>query len=88
MIFDTVSMLLLASVRAYGKNGAPDRLREAKLYWRKKKERATTNELINQLRRELWSQALNPEHFSNFTAAGTQMRNPKNARSHWRLPHS
>lgn len=66
------AMLLLASIRAYGKNGAPDRLREAKWYRRKKKQRATTNELINQLRRELWSQALNPEYFSDFTTS----RNP------------
>ena len=61
------AMLLMASVKAYGKNGSPDRLLEAKWYRRKKKDRATTGELINQLRRELWSEALNPEHFSDFT---------------------
>ena len=62
------ALLLMASVKAYGKNGAPDRLAEAKWYRRKKQERATTSELINQLRRELWADALNPEHFSDFTA--------------------
>lgn len=64
------AMLLMASVKAYGKNGAPDRLLEAKWYRRKEKERATTAELINQLRRELWSEALNPQHFSDFMAEG------------------
>jgi hypothetical protein len=29
-----------------------------------------TNELINQLRRELWAQALSPQHFSDFMAEG------------------
>jgi len=60
------AMLLMASVQTYGKNGCPDRLQEAKWYQRKKKQRATTSELINQLRRELWSEALNPQHFSDF----------------------
>ena len=64
------AMLLMASVKAYGKNGAPDRLWEAKWYQRKEKERATTNELINQLRRELWSEALHSKHFSDFMSSG------------------
>jgi len=60
------AMLLLASVKAYGKNGVPDRLEQAKWYRRKKKDRAATNELINQLRREMWAHSLNPAHFSDF----------------------
>lgn len=60
------AMLLLASVKAYGKNGAPDRLDQAKWYRRKNKDRATTNELINQLRREMWAHSLNPAHFPDF----------------------
>ena len=62
------AMLLLASVNAYGKNGVPDRLEQAKWYRRKKKDRATTNELINQLRREMWAHALSPIHFPHFTS--------------------
>lgn len=61
------ALLLMASVKAYGKNGAPDRLGEAKWYRRQPQERATTSELINQLRRELWADALNPRHYSDFT---------------------
>jgi hypothetical protein len=60
------ALLLLASVNAYGKNGVPDRLDQAKWYRRKKKDRATTNELINQLRREMWAHTLNPAPFPNF----------------------
>lgn len=64
------ALLLLASVHAYGKNGAPDRIEQAKWYRRKKKDRATTNELINQLRREMWQAALNPGDFSHFSSDG------------------
>ena len=60
------ALLLLASVNAYGKNGVPDRLEQAKWYRRKKKDRATTNELINQLRREMWAHALSSTHFPHF----------------------
>ena len=74
------AMLLLASVKAYGRRGFPDRLEQAKWYRRKNKDRAATNELINQLRRELWSAALNPEHFSHFTSrAAPDLKSPKSA---------
>lgn len=62
--------LLMASVNAYGKCGVPDRLLEAKWYQRKQQQRAATSELINQLRRELWSEALNLNHFSDFSTQG------------------
>jgi len=70
------SLLLLASINAYGKNGVPDRLDQPKWYQRKPAQRATTNELINQLRRELWSAALTPKHFSNFTTHIPADQNP------------
>lgn len=72
------AMLLLASVKAYGRNGVPDRVEQAKWYRRKKKDRATTNELINQLRRELWADALAPEPSSHFTSRGApDQKSPK-----------
>jgi hypothetical protein len=72
------AMLLVASVNTYGTRGFPDRLEQAKWYRRKKKDRATTNELINQLRRELWSEALNPDHFPHFTSrAAPDQKSPK-----------
>ncbi len=70
------SLLLLASINAYGKNGVPDRLDQPKWYQRKPAQRATTSELINQLRRELWSAALTPKHFSNFTTHTPTDQNP------------
>ncbi len=73
------AMLLMASVKAYGVNGAPDRLLEAKWYRRKKQERATTSELINQLRRELWAEALHPQHFSDFTTGLSPEAKSENA---------
>lgn len=69
------AMLLLASINAYGKNGTPDRLDQAKWYQRKPAQRATTSELINQLRRELWSEALAPKHFSDFTTHAASDQN-------------
>lgn len=69
------ALLLLASVNAYGKNGVPDRLEQARWYRRKKKDRATTNELINQLRREMWSATLAPADFSHFSSDGAPDQN-------------
>ena len=66
------SLLLLASAKAYGQDGSPDRLAQAKWYQRQPTQRATTSELINQLRRELWSEALNSNHFGHFTSTTPQ----------------
>ena len=50
------AMLLLASVKTYGAEGKPDTFQSPLWYQRKPEKRATTNELINQLRWELWSE--------------------------------
>jgi DDE superfamily endonuclease len=60
------SLLTLAAVQAYGKTGTPERQQQPKWYHRSAEQRATTNELINQLRIELWASALQPGHFSDF----------------------
>ncbi len=60
------SLLLLAATETYGKNGIPDRQHQPKWYRRRSDQRATTNELINQLRIELWASSLRPKHFSDF----------------------
>jgi hypothetical protein len=60
------AMLLLAATQTYGLSGVPDRKHQPKWYKRGPQQRATTNELINQLRIELWASALKPEHFSDF----------------------
>ena len=65
------SLLLLAATQAYGKSGVPDRQHQPKWYHRETQKRATTNELINQLRIELWASALRPGYFSDFMNATT-----------------
>ena len=67
------AMLLLASVKTYGAEGKPDTFQSPRWYQRKSEKRATTNELINQLRYELWSQSIK----TNFTGFS-----PKTARDH------
>ena len=71
-------LLLLAATQVYGKSGAPDRQHQPKWYHRPTQMRATTNELINQLRIELWASALRPGHFSDFiTATATHQKSKK-----------
>jgi hypothetical protein len=57
------AMLLLASIKTYGAEGKPDTFQTPLWYQRKPEQRATTNQLINQLRWELWSDTLK----TNFT---------------------
>jgi hypothetical protein len=60
------AMLLLASVKTYGAEGKPDTFQSPRWYQRKPEKRATTNELINQLRYELWATSLQT-NFTGFT---------------------
>ena len=60
------AMLLLASVKTYGAGGKPDTFESPLWYQRKPEKRATTNELISQLRYELWSDSLKT-HFTGFS---------------------
>jgi len=52
------SLLLLGAVHAYGAQGKPETFKRPLWDKRKPDQRATTNELINQLRYELWATAL------------------------------
>jgi len=60
------ALLLLASVKTYGAQGKPDTVQNPLWYKRKPGQRATTNELINQLRYELWAHSLKT-HFTGFS---------------------
>jgi hypothetical protein len=62
------AMLLLASIKTYGPNGAPDRIHSPKWYRRNDEQRSTTNELINQLRFDLWAPSLSLQHYRDFSA--------------------
>jgi len=70
------AMLHVAAMKAYGWNGKPGAIPEAK--WRnpKKKKRASTQDLVNELRRELWSESINPKHLTDF-----MNRNPPDTKS-------
>jgi hypothetical protein len=70
------AMLHVAAMKAYGWNGKPSEIPEAK--WRnpKKKNRASTQDLVNELRRELWSESINPKHLTDF-----MNRNPLDTKS-------
>ena len=59
-------MLQLAAIMAYGPGGKPAVIPEAK--WRKpgKKKRPSAQDLVNELRRELWALAIRPEILSDF----------------------
>ncbi len=70
------AMLHVAAMKAYGWSGKPNAIPEAK--WRnpKKKYRASTQDLINELRRELWADSINPKHLTDF-----MNRNPSGTKS-------
>lgn len=72
------AMLLLSAIKAYGKNGKPATIPEAK--WRRpgKKCRPSTQDLLNELRRELWAQAIRPEHLTDFMHAARHRTKPLN----------
>jgi hypothetical protein len=52
------SVLLLGALKAYGPTGKPETFKPPRWHPRKPAQRATTNELLNQLRYELWASAL------------------------------
>ena len=60
------SMLHLAAMKAFGWEGRPTSLPAPA--WRdpKKKTRASTLDLINEIRRELWSGSIRSSHFTDF----------------------
>jgi hypothetical protein len=60
------AMLHLAAIKAYGQGGQPASIPPAK--WRnpKKKKRPSTQDLINEIRRELWAKAIRPEVLNEF----------------------
>lgn len=60
------AMLHLAAIKTYGQGGHPTAIPPAK--WRNpsKKKRPSTQDLINELRRELWSKAIRPEILTDF----------------------
>ena len=62
------ALLLLAAVQVYGAEGKPEAITNPQWYRRKPQQRATTNDLINQLRYEMWASAIK----TNFTPLSSQ----------------
>ncbi|MFU8848414.1 MAG: hypothetical protein ACNA77_06830 [Opitutales bacterium] len=60
------AMLHLAAIKAYGQGGKPMAIPEAKWRTPAKKKRPSTQDLINELRRELWAKAIRPEILNDF----------------------
>ena len=62
------ALLLLAAMKTYGANGRPTTLPEPRWRKRKPETRASANDLINQLRIEMWGAAIRQQHFQAFTS--------------------
>lgn len=69
------ALLLLASVKTHGAEGKPDTLKPPRWQKGKPKQRASTNDLINQLRYEVWAAQLSREHFGRVSLAGAPGQN-------------
>lgn len=71
------SAMLLAAARAYGPAGMPETLPLPS--WRKREppRRATTMNLIQQLRYELWSHGMRATNFSGFTSRDPSTQKPE-----------
>ncbi len=69
------AMLHLAAVHAYGWSAKPNVIPPPK--WRdpRKKRRASTLDLVNELRRELWSETIHAKHLTDFVHAKTPHTN-------------
>jgi len=61
------ALLLVASVKTYGAEGRPDTLKSPRWQKHKAQQRASTNDLINQLRYELWATQLKKGNFQPFS---------------------
>lgn len=60
------SILQIASERIYGKGCKNLKRHVPKWYPKKEFRRPSTQDLINQLRQEMWAPSLRPQHFSDF----------------------
>lgn len=61
------ALLLLASIKSQAREERPQMLKSPRWYPKDPGKRATTNNLLNQLRYEMWANALNRNHFMPFS---------------------
>jgi len=68
------SLLLLAATQVYGNSGRPEAFQCPRWHKRRPTQRATTNDLRNQVRYELWASALG-RHFRPLSSRNDQNQN-------------
>ena len=73
-------MMLLAARQAYGHAPIPDALPRPKWQHDKGRTHASTAQMIQHLRAELWGRALGVTHFSRFADRPTQDANAEKCR--------
>ena len=71
------AMLLLAAARTYGPQGMPETLPRPSWQLHQVPRRASTNNLINELRYEVWGRGIEKANFSGFTSQGYQPQKPE-----------
>ena len=69
--------LLLAAHNTLGANGVPGTLPPPKWRANRPKQRASTQDLINHLRGEMWGKAMGHPNFSGFSSQTTAIRKPE-----------
>jgi hypothetical protein len=69
------ALLLLGAVQTYGAQGKPETFQSPRWYQRQPQQRATTNQLISQLRYELWATAIK-YHLGPFSSSPPPDQNP------------
>jgi hypothetical protein len=72
------SLLLLAGIKLWGVSGLPPAMDLPKWRTVSSKTRASTCDLIKELRRELWASSIAAANFPHFASTPTQARSPLN----------
>ena len=71
------AMLLLAAAGAFGRDGVPQTLPPPKWRLKTRGRRASTQQLINHLRAELWGKSMGGMNYSHFSNTDTLDRKPR-----------
>ena len=80
LIVAAYAMTLLAGAKTFGVTGMPDALPLPKWRNQEKRKRASTQDLINLLREELWGKALAHSNFSGFVKQNDKYTKPEKCR--------
>lgn len=77
LVVASYAVALLAATRAFGVTGSPTSLPRPKWRQGSPRPRASTTDLLNQLRFELWGRGISTTHFSDFASAPTSDTSPE-----------